>query len=68
MLLHCSKVDQCNSASDEYKSVDLLQAIRGTPNWPGMMFQKAQYLVKCCIKAGILDSEGNTNAVESSKN
>ena len=60
LLTHVvSKVDQCNSASEVCKSVDLLQAIR----WTAMAWNDVSEstVVKCFIKAGILDSQGNTN-------
>ena len=65
LLTHVvSKVDQCNSASDVCKSVDVLQAIR----WTSMAWTdvSGSTVVKCFIKAGMLDAEGKTNAVECS--
>ena len=65
LLTHVvSKVDQCNSASDVCKSVDVLQAIR----WTSMAWNDVSEstVVKCFIKVGMLDAEGNTNAVECS--
>lgn len=55
LLTHVvSKVDQCSSASDVCKSVDLLQAIR----WMSMPWNDVSEttVVKCFFKAGILDS------------
>lgn len=57
-----SKVDECSSATEVCKSVDILQAIR----WSAMAWNDGSQskVVKCFIKAGILNSEGETNAVE----
>ena len=56
------KVDECISASEVCKSVVVLQAIR----WTAMAWDNVSEttVVKCFIKAGILDSKGNTNTVE----
>ena len=51
-----SKVDECNSAPEICKSVDVLQAM----TWNDI---SETTIVKCCTKTGILDSEGKTNAV-----
>ena len=57
-----SKVDECSSATEVCKSVDILQAIR----WSAMAWNKVSQstIVKCFIKAGILNAEGETNAEE----
>ena len=62
LLTHVvSKVDECNSATEICKSVNVLQAIR----WTAMAWDEISgtTIVKCFAKAGILDSEGKTNAV-----
>ena len=63
LLTHVvSKVDECSSATEVCKSVDILQAIR----WTAMAWNEVSQstIVKCFIKAGILKAEGETNAVE----
>ena len=57
LLTHVvSKLDQCNSASDVCKSVDLLQATR----WTSMAWNDVleSTVVKCIIKAGIFRFRG----------
>ena len=64
LLTHVvSKLDECNSATEICKSVNVLQAIR----WTAMAWDEISEttIVKCFAKAGILDSEGKTNAVTS---
>ena len=63
LLTHVvSKVDECSSATEVCKSVDILQAIR----WSAVAWNEVSQstIVKCFIKAGILNAEGETNAVE----
>ena len=57
-----NKVDDCSTASEVYKSVDVLQAIR----WTAMAWNDVpkSTVVKCFIKAGVLNCEGETNAAE----
>ena len=59
-------MDECISSLKVCKSVDILQAIR----WTAIVWNEVSKttVVKCFIKAGILDSEGDTNAVDSSGN
>ena len=61
-----SKVDECSSASEVCKSVDILQGIR----WTAMAWNDVpkSTVVKCSVKAGILNSERETNAVEVADN
>ena len=56
------KVDKCSSASEVCNSVDILQAKR----WSAMTWNDVlqSTVVKCFIKAGILNSERKKNAVE----
>ena len=58
-----SKVDECSSAMEICKSVNVLQAIR----WTAMVWDEISETttIKCFAKAGILDSEGKMNAVTS---
>ena len=57
-----SKVDECSSAAEVCNLVDILQAIR----WTAMAWNEVSQstIVKCFIKAEILNAEGETNAVE----
>lgn len=57
-----NKVDDCSTASEVCKSVDVLQAIR----WTAMAWNDVpkSTVVKCFIKAGVLHCEGETNAAE----
>lgn len=67
LLTHVvSKVDECSSASEVCKSVDILQAIR----WTAMAWNDVpkSTVVKCFVKAGILNSERETNAAEVADN
>ena len=63
LLTHVvSKIEECSSASEVCKSVDLLQAMR----WNAMAWNDVpeSTVVKCFIKAGILNAEGETNAAQ----
>ena len=63
LLTHVvSKIEECSSASEVCKSVDLLQAMR----WTAMAWNDVpeSTVVKCFIKAGILNAEGETNAAQ----
>ena len=63
LLTHVvSKIDECSSASEVCKSVDVLQAIR----WTAMAWNdiSESTIIKCFIKAGILNSEGDANELE----
>ena len=62
-LLSSSIINACISAWEVCKSADILQAIR----WTAMVWNEVSEttVVKCFIKAGILDSEGNINTVDS---
>ena len=57
-----NKVDDCSTASEVCKSVDILQAIR----WTAMAWNDVpkSTVVKCFIKAGVLNCEGETNTAE----
>ena len=54
-----SKVDECSCASEVCKSVNVLEAVR----WTAMAWNDVSEstIVKCFIKAGMLNSEGETN-------
>ena len=63
LLTHVvSKIDECSTASEVCKSIDILQAMR----WTAMAWNDVSEstVVKCFIKAGILTSEGELNALE----
>ena len=63
LLTHVvSKIDECSSASEVCRSIDVLQAMR----WTAMAWNDVSEstVVKCFIKAGILTSEGELNALE----
>ena len=63
LLTHVvNKVDDCSTASEVCKSVDVLQAIR----WTAMAWNDVpkSTVVKCFIKAEVLNCEGETNAAE----
>ena len=57
-----SKVGECSSALEVCKSFDVLQAMR----WTAMSWNDVSEsaIVKCFIKAGILNREGETNAAQ----
>ena len=57
-----NKVDDCSTASEVCKSVDVLQAIR----WTAIVWNDVpkSTVVKCFIKTGVLNYEGETNAAE----
>ena len=57
-----SKIDECSTASEVCKSINILQAMR----WTAMAWNDVSEpaVVKCFIKAGILTSEGELNALE----
>ena len=60
-----NKVDDCSTASEVCKSVDVLQAIR----WTAMTWNDVpkSTVVKCFIKAGVLNCKGETNAAEAAE-
>ena len=63
MLTHLvSKIDECSTASEVCKSIEILQAMR----WTAMAWNDVSEstVVKCFIKASILTSEGELNALE----
>ena len=63
LLTHVvNKVDDCSTASEVCKSVDVLQAIR----WTAMAWNDVSKstVVKCYIKAGVSNCKGETNAAE----
>ena len=63
LLTHVvNKVDDCSTVFEVCKSVDVLQAIR----WTAMAWNDVpkSTVVKCFIKAGVLNCEGETNAAE----
>ena len=64
MMTHVvSLIDNCETAGDVFRSVNVLQAIR----WIGQAWEDVEpsTIIKCFVTAGVLDKEGNVvEAVE----